>query len=249
MQEYNNNDCKLYFPLKITTPHVEVITKTTFFQGKFVVNIVTVRSRVVRIVNDQFYNYSRQHFGKIIDDLLLQAGIQHSLEIDLYRESHPGSKTFFKDKHFLLKRLTFGHQMVARVLCEDQYSAVCAPVVLHTKRKMIGNSLEMIVPCTLSLSLDIVRAVFVNVSIESLAGSRNKHAVFTFSQRKIFIGDRAVLPMGIGCPTSSVSTGIGVSVCYVVECVVFIRSREYFIIFFFLIILALFLVFVFCSLF
>ena len=39
----------------------------------------------------------------------------------------------------------------------------------HKKRRMIGNSLEMVVPWTVSLSKDIVHAVYVTVSIESLA--------------------------------------------------------------------------------
>ena len=156
-------NCYIYFPLSISVPHVEMLTKSTKYKGMQVPKtfIATLRTPVVKTEDYPFYGITKEQMRKMIGDILEEAEIPHRLEVEFCRQSDKDKKIFLRDKHELVVKLPINYRIVVKILCESQKSAVMAQLALHQRRtlKCLWN---------VSLSKNIRRAVYVKASVESI---------------------------------------------------------------------------------
>ena len=156
------SDGCIYFPVAIQTPHKETLVKVEKFREILIPKtfIATLRTPVVTGTHSAFYNKTRNEVAAIIDEILDEADVPHRLEIDFYRQSDGNRKSFARDKHQMVQRLTFNYRVVVQILCESESGAVMAQISLHQRKSLEYQWL-------VALHQDITRAVYVKITVMS----------------------------------------------------------------------------------
>ena len=156
-------DGKKYYPLDVSTPHVEVICKTEDWNSSTRVPktfIATLRTPEVENENGVFFGLTRKEVEDKIGKILDEAEIAHRLQVEFCLVGD-GIKKYIRDKYDEIDRLDVGYRVEVRILCESEKMAVLAQVVLH-QAKSLENRWQV------SLSRDTTRAIYVQVDIKTI---------------------------------------------------------------------------------
>lgn len=157
------SDGFVYYPLDITTPHIEAFSKTTKFDESRIPKtfIVTLRTETVENESDFFFGKTREDIRNIVSAVLEE--INHRVCVDFCKRVDDDDKKFIRDTNQLQDKLKCGCRAVVRILCESEHWAVLARVALHQAK---SNELNW----TATLSEHIKRIVYAKVSVWSIIG-------------------------------------------------------------------------------
>ena len=147
-----------YYPLNITKPHIEVVTKITRVNDTLVPKtfIATLRTAIVTDESSYWFGKSRSEVTSAVHDILQEAQISHQLKTHFARMTDNKHK-MSKDKYEQTKTLGVNWRGIVEILCENEKNAVMAQVTLHqvkAERKW-----------SITLSQNIKRAVYVKVPV------------------------------------------------------------------------------------